>query len=444
MKQHRWIPLTASAALIVAIAVSCSGKEKENEQATEAIADLNQPAEIVFFAGSGATEETFNFRVGDSLRKKFPHYKITQLQPGGDVGKNLADIITSGTHLDMVFHSIGNFESMFFPYQLQYDHSELIEKHKVDLTSLERTSLEAVKAASGGNYYGLPVYSEYMVLFYNKSLFDKFGVPYPKDHMTWDQLIELSKVMTRTDSGTQYYGYTQSTGHLLRMNPLSVATADTTANTPLINKEGNWKKLIDTFILGPTTGSGYITGMKERNGVIGQNQFTKDRIVAMFAGNLTSIMIQNKPDLEGLDWDVVSFPTLKENPGIGTQGYPVYFGMTRNAKNKDVQMNILKFLVSEEFQIEQARKGVTPVMMNDKVKQEFGKDSEFKNKNLKALFINKPAPIPKKPLYDTDMINTYNNAINNILLEKVDINTGLRQAEEEASKKIAAYLEQNK
>lgn len=44
-------------------------------------------------------------------------------------------------------------------------------------------------------------------VFYNKDLFDKFGIDYPTDNMTWDEMYELSKNMTRSDGDIQYYGY---------------------------------------------------------------------------------------------------------------------------------------------------------------------------------------------------------------------------------------------
>ncbi|MDF2726278.1 MAG: extracellular solute-binding protein family 1, partial [Paenibacillus sp.] len=184
MNTKRFISLTVGAAALAALAASCSGNKSEQKAAEAQLeTDLNKPAEVVFFAGTGATEETFNFRVGDSLRKKFPQYTITQLKQVG--AKGLEEAVTTGAHFDILFHSIGNFESMVIPYKLQYDHSELMQKHKVDLSGLDQTSVAAVKQASGGKFYGLPVYNEFFALFYNKTLFDKFGVAYPKDNMTW-------------------------------------------------------------------------------------------------------------------------------------------------------------------------------------------------------------------------------------------------------------------
>ena len=48
----------------------------------------------------------------------------------------------------------------------------------------------------GDQLYGLPFRNDYYVLYYNKTLFDKAGVEYPKHDMTWDEYRELAKKMT--------------------------------------------------------------------------------------------------------------------------------------------------------------------------------------------------------------------------------------------------------
>jgi multiple sugar transport system substrate-binding protein len=51
-----------------------------------------------------------------------------------------------------------------------------------------------------------------VVMFYNKQLFDKFGVPYPKDNWTYEDFKSTVEKMTRKDGGTQYYGFAQAGG----------------------------------------------------------------------------------------------------------------------------------------------------------------------------------------------------------------------------------------
>jgi multiple sugar transport system substrate-binding protein len=54
--------------------------------------------------------------------------------------------------------------------------------------------------------YALPYRSDFWVLFYNKTLFDKAGVACPTSDMTWDQYAELAKKMTSGEGVDKIYG----------------------------------------------------------------------------------------------------------------------------------------------------------------------------------------------------------------------------------------------
>ncbi|MGO8041099.1 extracellular solute-binding protein, partial [Rhizobium leguminosarum] len=42
-----------------------------------------------------------------------------------------------------------------------------------------------------GKIYSLPFRSDFLVVYYNKDIFDKAGVPYPTNDMTWAQFDEI-------------------------------------------------------------------------------------------------------------------------------------------------------------------------------------------------------------------------------------------------------------
>ena len=102
-------------------------------------------------------------------------------------------------------------------------------------------------------------------------------------------------------------------------------------------------------------------------------------------------------------------------------------------------MEVNKSMISDEFQTELSRKGIMPVLNNDGVKKVLGQDSPFKDKNFKAVFFNKFAPIPEKAVYDANMISIYSKYADQVMRNKADINTAFRQAEEEAVKFIETY-----
>jgi ABC-type glycerol-3-phosphate transport system substrate-binding protein len=59
-----------------------------------------------------------------------------------------------------------------------------------------------------GVQYSYPANVNADILIYNKALFDRFGVPYPKQNITWDEFFELAKKMTRGEGANKVYGIT--------------------------------------------------------------------------------------------------------------------------------------------------------------------------------------------------------------------------------------------
>ena len=51
-----------------------------------------------------------------------------------------------------------------------------------------------------------------LVVFYNKDLFDKQGVPYPQKGWTWEDFEAAVPKLTHDDNGTHYYGWAQAGG----------------------------------------------------------------------------------------------------------------------------------------------------------------------------------------------------------------------------------------
>ncbi len=48
-----------------------------------------------------------------------------------------------------------------------------------------------------GKYYGLPYDASVMIFYYNKDMFDKAGVAYPKNTWTWDDMLAAAKALTK-------------------------------------------------------------------------------------------------------------------------------------------------------------------------------------------------------------------------------------------------------
>lgn len=172
--------------------------------------------------------------------------------------------------------------------------------------------------------------------------------------------------------------------------------------------------------------------------------FLKEQNLAVYVYLTTLLSTYNK-ELRNMNWDMVSIPTFKETPKVGSQAYPTYFGITRLADKPDAAMQVLSFLISEEFQKEESQQGITPILRSESVRRVLLEESEFKDKNLQAIFYHPFAPIASRQLYESGLTGIYGKIPGDVLWGGVsDLNTAMRNAEEQSIKIITAYHQQNK
>lgn len=422
-----------AAGLLFVFIVSACSNDSEKDGASKTTKEIpkeavSAPANLTIYSTSGWTEQAFNERFGDAMRKKFPQITFTYIQ--SQKGMTYPDLMAAQQPIDIIWESIGMFPRGPLQYGTQYDMTELIKLHNVDISRIEPTLLDVMAQMSGGKMYALPVINNTVILYYNKDIFDKFGTAYPKDGMTWDEVLDLNTRLTREDGSVQYAGL--GLGHYFATNSFSLSYVDPNTNKPTIADTG-WKALYQVYTRMAET-EGYKNKIRSLNRAPDVKSFVVDKDTAMFAGLANTHMNQ---DMSSLNWDAVAYPTFKETPRTGPQSYPTYFGVSGISKHKDQAMDVIKYLVSDSFQLEVSKKGVLPVIKSAEVKEAFGKDTAFVGKNVKAAFYDNFAPVAPRTYYDGEVEKIYSNDIVKLMLGETDLNTLMRNAEEAATKKIA-------
>ncbi|MFE5322784.1 ABC transporter substrate-binding protein [Paenibacillus sp. NPDC056579] len=432
--------LKKSAILLAAISLSasalaaCGNNSQSGKGDAAGPGTSKEPVELSVYNNAGITEEQFKEKFGNYIAEKLPHVTIKFIPK--DKSVSLTEMVSSGsTKIDIYMDSIGQIglKSSLLDLGLQYDMSDLVKKHNVDLSRFEPTTIDAIKLMGG--LYGLPISNSTMVMYYNKDLFDKFGVPYPKDGMTWEEVTELSKKMTRSESGVQYVGYSTSIVHYLRMNPLSLVNVDPKSLKANFESD-QWRQLVQTTLVDPMSGSGYKDKVKELEKkwykVPYVDEFSKNKDTAMF-----SYIYADSAWLKDVNWDVVSMPALKEKPKVGAQSYPSYMFITSTSEKKDAAMEVIKLFISDEYQTSFSKSGGITSLKNEEIKKVFGQDTPDKTKNIKnAVFYNQFAPATPKTPFDTHVEADVRAQIPKLIMGDTDINTALRTAQEAVNKKI--------
>lgn len=393
----------------------------------------DQPAEVIFQALSGGSEEQFNRTYGDIIRKKFPHYDIKFIQ--SKEGTRLQDLMITGDRVDIVYNSIEYVMEPLLANGLEYDMTELIKKHQVDLDRFEPSLIEGIKNMADGKMYLFPITNMRQVMFYNKDIFDSLGVDEPVNGMTWEETTDLARKLTRSDGDHNYFGLSASPAHILRTNQLSQPYLDPATLKPTF-LDDTWQQLFQTYFMSYSQYDSYIKRIKEKGWILYYTEMTNSNELAMFIFN-SQFPWDGAEYIKNIEWDLVSMPRLKDAPGVGSQSSPMSIAITSIAKDKDAAMRIIKALTSDEIQMDYSKNGIMPVLKSEEIKKAYGTESIYKDKNWSAVFYDAFAPLSYKSVHELAIEGMYQTDVVRMMTGEVDVNTFLRELNEKVERYLA-------
>lgn len=437
MSKYRGRRMAAAAltAMLAASAAGCGGAKEtdagDNRKASSF--DYGQKATLTMH-NSIVSKEYYNDYIKPHIDKTFPNVTIEHLH-SSDNGNGIDNLIAAQRIPDIYLTTTSGIPNLR-ERGLLADIDPIVKMHGLDLTVFEDSMLQSIRGMSDqGELLGLPWTYGSTALFYNKDIFDRYGVPYPKDGMTWDspELREMIVRLNRPQDGI--HGIMFSLGNMLGQNQLRLAYVDPKTEKAIVNNDG-FKRIFETFAALYKLG-GEVDPADFDNS--GQKTFITKRNVAMWAGNAVyPALIDLEKKGQGFNWDIVSLPTFPEAKGAGTQYFGAAWAISAVNGKQELAAHIIAKLTDAEVQIEGGGLLRFPTLKAQEVKDGLGKGDTFlQSKNMKALQINS-IPIAVSP-------TKYDNTANSIMVAKAaqvirgqkDSNTALREAEEEIDKKIA-------
>lgn len=397
-----------------------------------------EPITLSFYTAqnsSYANEDNFMREIGNVVMAKYPH--ITIKHTHRTTGKDYKDLITVGEIPDIILESRNNVELRIVGNGLQYDLSDMIKKHNFDLSRIQDSVLQQmINSNQSGDIYGLPFSVNAFIMFYNKDIFDKFGADYPTDGMTWDETYELARSLSRIDGDTNYHGFQAFEPLFLSYNQLSLSPLDLKEDKSAVNTEP-WARLLnDRKRFYEIPNNSYIHVDEFPNGYMAMGAHVSEMLINW---------PQKNPEL---NWDVVALPTYKESPRIGLQANAYFLFVAQTSKYKDEAFQVIAHLLSEEGQMELSKSGALTPLVSQSVQQSLGASIEhLQGKNLQAAFYNDyalPAPARADGLTYYNPNSVMSRAFTNDIIEnKKDVNTVLRELEDVINKAIQAEKSKN-
>ena len=164
--------------------------------------------------GSGAKASSLTVNIWDSNQQKGLQEIANKWTETSGVKVNievvdwdnywtLLEAGASGGTMPDVFWMHSNTAQMYMENDVLLKLNDYIEKDKVDMSKYYE-GVKNLYTRSDGNVYALPKDHDTIALLYNKAIFDKYGVEYPTDNWTWEDMYEAAKKITEGSNGSVY------------------------------------------------------------------------------------------------------------------------------------------------------------------------------------------------------------------------------------------------
>ena len=354
MKGMKWLVLVLALSLVPALA-----------KTTVTVASWGSQAEI----------ELYN-QAFKAFMEKNPDIEVKLLHiPSRDYWTKLTAMFAAGKAPDIIFINNINFPA-FASKGLFVPLDPYIERDNFDTGMYYEGILNAFKW--DGKLYVLPRDISNLVVYYNRDLFKKAGLPDPDPNWTWDDLLKMAKALTvekdgkRVQWGLSFYQYFLFWQPWVWSNGGRFFTPDHT------------KFLLNS----PPSAEGlqYYVDLRWKHHVAPTPAEAADQSAFnMFLNQRTAMIVDGRwrvPTLKKkakFDWDIVPFPRGKAGSIVDIDGSG--WGITVGAKDKEAAWKVLKFLAGPEGALIFTKGGlIIPAIGYDP------KNPEATNMVLKAFF----------------------------------------------------------
>ncbi|MEU8221072.1 extracellular solute-binding protein [Kribbella sp. NPDC048915] len=384
----------------------------------------------------------FDAVFGDAIRAKFPDVKLKYAT--WDYPIRYEDIAKAGRVPDLILEDPRlRIDRDLEPLGWTQDITALVQGAGIDLNALNRGAVEQIRSRSDGGLYGVPLWIDESLLFYNKLIFDKFGVRYPSVGSTYDEIYRLAQKLTRQVGIDHYKGYMQHPDNYLAMNQLGLypfVPGDSEQPAPedvRVNlTSAEWKQVANNL---------YRFLMIPRNNFTTVDDFFKGDMsfpghLAMAVNNLSKLNAYALSPYYVEEDDAEQFAEWAKSVKIGVTSMPVlsrgsttiYQPDTRAAfippqsQHQAQALDVVKYLVSEEMQTRISSYGMKSVLKTDAVVDAFGTAiPELANIDTSAVYWGENAVIKNYRNTEFWDIPLYKVFRQHVLKDGMDVDSSL-------------------
>lgn len=309
-----------------------------------------------------SSEDNFYYNFGDVLAVKFPDVQVEIIPTAGLSGPTYTQdyeqlIREQQPDLLMIYNQ--NQYRLWADNGLLLDLSPYARRKSFDLDAFSPAVLDLLKTNNESKLFGLAPSLNSSALYYNKDLFDQYGVPYPVNRMSWDETLQLARRFpVDPDPDKRIYGF-----HAKYTTPFDIVTymTDTedisylssdgktvTFHTPVWEKR--FKQVVDGFRSGHLyyyykDGKPISYGPEETR----QMDLFSAKRAAMMLSNTDQMFRLQQQGVTDMNWDIVTVPVDPANPDMATylHASPIY-AIAAGAENPELAWKFIAYFNSEE------------------------------------------------------------------------------------------------
>nr|WP_244574604.1 sugar ABC transporter substrate-binding protein [Cohaesibacter sp. ES.047] len=373
----------------------------------------------------------------EAFEAKYPDIKVEHTDLGStDYSTMLMTQLSGGgSDLDVVqIKDIPGYANLMKSNSL-VELSDFIKEQGID-TDAFGGLIEELTVKSGT--YGMPFRSDVWILYYNKGLFDKAGVEYPTNDMTWTEYADLARKMTSGMGAKKVYG-----GHFHTWRSTVQMPCILDGKHSLDGGDYDFLKPCYERVLGLQEDKAIRSyASLKTSGTHYSGPFYNAEIATLPMGSwFIGTQIAKVASGESLakDWGIASYPH-PEGVAAGTTAATITsVGVSANSKHKDAALKFVDFISGPEGAKVIAQTGTLPALKTDEVlsvitsKEGFPQDATSKAA-LKTVKGYLEMPVNLKAAKIEVVLN---RAHDSIMTDNISIDDGIKEMNEEVQAILA-------
>lgn len=442
--KKRLLGLTLACSMVAASLAGCGGGGGTTETTTAAAGETTKAAETTTAAAAAGDTvlkwavwdinlTTYYQPLIDAFEAANPGVKIEMVDLGSaDYQTVLATELTgSGSNFDVAtIKDVPGYTTLVNKGVLE-PLDDYIAKDNVDLSAYGGVTDQVTV---DGKLYELPFRSDFWVMFYNKDIFDKAGVAYPTNDMTFEQYDELARSVTNTTPGQEVYG---AHYHTWRSAVQLFGILDG-KNSIVDGKYEFLKPYYEMILAEQNDGvcqdyATLKTSSLHYSGAFAQGNIAMMNMGSWFIPTLIEKIKTGEYGPEVANWGLVKYPHAEGVEPGSTLATITSLSIPTSAPNKDLAWEFVKFVCGPDGAEVVANTGTIPAIKTDAVVEAISSMEGFPTDAASAEALKTANTYLEMPVHakSSEIEVVLNEAHDAIMTEGSTIDEGIAQMNEQ-------------